>query len=245
MNINHYTKIDKNAVAESFSKAAKYYDQFAMLQRDIGISLLSKIDSRAFTHILDLGCGTGYFSEKLYHNNANALITCFDLSPAMLDEVAAKGLPSVKLQQGDIDDLPFAVAQYDLIFSNLVLQWSEDLSNCLTQLKKILAVNGKLYFSTLLDGSLHELTQAWKQVDDLPHTNRFITLAEIRKVVGAIGFTHVTIKTETRVLEYDNVMEVMRALKGIGANHVHGHQGTTIKGRRLIEMLEQGYVPFY
>ena len=36
-------RIDKQAVANSFSKAAKHYDQFAQLQRDIGEVLLNKI----------------------------------------------------------------------------------------------------------------------------------------------------------------------------------------------------------
>ena len=36
----------------------------------------------------------------------------------------------------------------------------------------------------------------------------------------------------------------MRALKGIGANHVHGHQTVQVSGRQLLKQLEVGYRPF-
>ena len=57
--------IDKQAVAESFSKAAVHYDQFAQLQRDIGEQLLNNVTLKAPINVVDLGCGTGYFSEKI------------------------------------------------------------------------------------------------------------------------------------------------------------------------------------
>ena len=36
----------------------------------------------------------------------------------------------------------------------------------------------------------------------------------------------------------------MRALKGIGANHVHGHQSVHLSGKRLLKQLQVGYQPF-
>jgi malonyl-CoA O-methyltransferase len=236
--------INKQAVARSFSKAATYYDQFAQLQRDIGMQLLTEITQANRDKILDLGCGTGYFSAKLCEIYPACQMTCLDLSDAMLRQVAKKQLPQVKRMQGDIDHLPFTESHFDLIFSNLVMQWSEDLGGCLKQLKESLNAGGTLHFSTLVDGSLHELTQAWKAVDQHPHTNTFLSLDTIKEELHKCGFKKSSIKTETRVLHYENVIEVMRALKGIGANHVHDQQPLTIKGRKLLHLLEKGYAPF-
>lgn len=244
MNTDYTLNIDKKAVGDSFSKAAKHYDQFAQLQRDVGEHLLQQLDHRSNKDILDLGCGTGYFTEKLSTIYPYSEITCFDLSVAMLDQVNNKRLQCVCVRQGDIDELPFAEQSYDLVFSNLVVQWSENLGRCLLQLKDIMRVGAKLHFSTLLSGSLHELTQAWKQVDNYPHTNSFLTKNEFIDQIETIGFSQISIKTETRVMSYDRVIDLMRALKGIGANHVHGHQGVKISGRKLLNMLEQGYQPF-
>ena len=237
-------KIDKQAVADSFAKAASHYDQFALLQRNIGQQLLNNSAATKAESILDLGCGTGYFSEKLSSLYPFAKITCFDLCDAMLAQVDKKQLPQLTCLQGDIDKQPFAYNSFDFIFSNLVVQWSEDLCLSLKQLKQSLKKEGKAVISTLLAGSLNELTQAWKSVDNFPHTNSFLSLQSIEKALLQADFSKVSIKIETRVLHYPNVIEVMRALKGIGANHVHGHQNAKLSGRKLIRQLEEGYLPF-
>lgn len=244
MNSKTTFTINKKAVAHSFSKAAERYDQFAQLQRDIGVQLLTDVNRQSVEQVLDLGSGTGHFTEKLCRIYPDCQMTCLDLSQAMLEQVAKKQLPQVSCLQGDIDNLPFAENQFDLIFSNLVVQWSEDLLGCLKQLEKSLNTGGTLHFSTLLDGSLHELKQAWKAVDQHPHTNSFLSLDTVKEQLQRCGFTKVNVKTETRTLHYENVIEVMRALKGIGANHVHDQQPLAIKGRKLITLLEKGYAPF-
>lgn len=232
--------IDKIAVAHSFSKAAAQYDQFAQLQRDIGDKLFSALANKT-DNCLDLGCGTGYFSEKLLkQNKANSLI-CFDLSAGMLQFLQNNRSLAVCCVQGDMDLLPFADNQFSCIFSNLAMQWSSDLRAVLTQLKRSLRSGGELNFSTLLAGSLIELSDAWQAVDQNPHTNTFLTLSNIEKILAQAGFSSVTIKQETITLYYHNVRAVMRDLKGIGANQVHGHKQHKLQGRSLINKLEQGY----
>jgi len=244
MNSKKTIAVNKKAVASSFSKAAGSYDQFAQLQRDIGSILLADLAVQQAGSILDLGCGTGYFSEKLSGRYPCSQIYSLDLSAAMLAQTAKKEIAQLSCLQGDIDNLPFTDNCLDLIFSNLVVQWSANLGGCLKQLQQSLKKGGKLHFSTLLQGSLHELTQAWKAVDHYPHTNSFVTLDRLENELKLCGFKKVKITTEMRTLHYKNVLEVMRALKGIGANHVHGQQPLTVKGRRLISLLEQGYLPF-
>lgn len=244
MLVNNCITVDKSAVANAFSKAAAHYDQFAQLQRDIGLQLLANLQAPHSQTILDLGCGTGYFSEKLGEKYPDSQLYCLDLCDTMLALVENKRLPQSYCLQGDIDNLPFTHNCFDLIFSNLVMQWSDDLDCCLQQLKESLNTGGKLLFSTLLSGSLYELTQAWKKVDSHPHTNAFLTIDSIKKALQQCGFTKFRISTETRILHYENAIAVMRALKGIGANHVHGQPALTITGRKLIRLLEQGYAPF-
>jgi len=237
-------KINKQAVADSFSKAASHYDQFAQLQRDIGQQLFDNIDIKKTNNIVDLGCGTGYFSEKLVAKFPQSAVTCFDLSEVMLAQVKKRHIANVCYQQGDIDQLPFTQNSLDLIYSNLVVQWSSDLAHCLGQIKNSLKQGGKAYLSTLLFGSLNELTQAWKSVDQYPHTNSFLDLQTVQKNVAQLGFSEMQLRTETRTLHYENVIEVMRALKGIGACHVHDHQPVQVNGKKLLKQLEAGYQPY-
>jgi len=234
-------KIDKKAVANSFSKAATRYDQFAQLQRDIGDKLFCSLASGQVDNCLDLGCGTGYFSEKLLEEGKVHSLICFDLSAGMLQFLRNTRNPAACCVQGDMDLLPFSDNQFAAIFSNLAMQWSSDLEQLLVQLKRTLQSGGELIFSTLLAGSLQELSDAWQLVDQDPHTNTFLTLSNIETIVDKIGFTSVSVSNETITLYYPNVLEVMRDLKGIGANQVHGHKQHKLQGHSLLNKLEQGY----
>jgi len=239
-------KINKRAVQASFSKAAVHYDQFADLQREVGHHLISLIGDpiQQARTILDLGCGTGYFSALFNETKESAQLTCFDLSPEMLKQTFERIGTRCQFVQGDIDRLPFKSNQFDLVFSNLVLQWSEQLTSCLVQIRTSLNTKGQLCFSTLLNGSLIELQEAWKTVDSNTHINDFLTQETLLKAVQSSGFNHVRITTETHVKKYHNVIEVMKALKGIGANHVHDGQKNRTMGRQVIKQLEKGYQPF-
>jgi malonyl-CoA O-methyltransferase len=238
--------LNKKAIQTAFSKAAISYDQFADLQRDVGYHLMSLIPPavKQTNAILDLGCGTGYFSAVFNQQNNKASLTCFDLSPEMLKQTELRGLSSCQFIQGDIDLLPFTAQQFDLIYSNLVLQWSEDLSQCLLQTRKALNPQGRLCFSTLLNGSLNELQQAWKSVDNNIHINGFLTKEQVLQALQSSGFNQVSVTIETHVKKYTDVIEVMKALKGIGANHVHNGKNNRTMGRQLLKRLAQGYMPF-
>lgn len=245
--------IDKNAVKQSFSKAAKSYDQYALFQRDTGDFLLqlAKLHSNSCKNILDLGCGTGYFSKQLndwqqshyYQLSADAL-TCFDLSPFMLQETDKRGLTYHQSVEGDIDKLPFVNDSFDLIFSNLVLQWSEDLSEALSQAKQTLKKSGVICFSTLLDGSLTELKSAWQAVDNNQHINTFLNESEIKSAVECAGFREFKIFTKTYSYFFPDVIAVMKSLKGIGANHVHHGQQSNTLGKKGLQQLSEAYKPF-
>ena len=239
--------MNKQAIKASFSKAAIHYDLFADLQRDIGHHLITLIEgqNKSIQSVLDLGCGTGYFSALLNEfKGKKTSLTCFDLSPQMLQQASLRKLENCQFVEGDIDNLPFTSNQFDLVFSNLVLQWSEDLQSSLKQIKVSLNQQGALYFSTLLDGSLFELKEAWKHVDELPHINEFLTEREIEQALTTSGFTHFIINIEARVKKFDNIIAVMKALKGIGANHVHHGNKARMTGKQLLQQLEQGYLPY-
>ena len=57
--------VDKQALALRFGHAAQHYDRYARFQQDVGQHLLSLIPDGKHEVVLDLGCGTGFFLEKL------------------------------------------------------------------------------------------------------------------------------------------------------------------------------------
>ncbi len=195
-------------------------------------------------NIIDLGCGTGFFSERLLLTFPHSELICLDISQVMLQNAKKKKLNNTTYLCADIDELPQFHFQADLIFSNLAMQWSDDLSVALDALYRQLACNGKIYISTLIDGSLKELATAWEKVDSYHHINQFYSANKLYEITTHSLFKHAKLTCETRVLKYKTVTELMQALKGMGANHVHGYHKVLMTGYRLIKQLELGYLPF-
>lgn len=234
---------DKAAIAHSFSRAAKHYDVHAAFQRDVGHRLLDKMPRNLVgKRVLDLGCGTGYFSEQL--RRRGAYVVCVDLSSEMLVQAKIRcGDVGATYYQADAEALPFANASFDYVFSSLALQWCDDLFLPLRQIHRVLKPQGMAYFSTLLDGSLFELKQAWTKIDTHQHVNDFITLNQVKIALAQSHCYHHQLDLPSITVWYDKAFSLMRDLKGIGANHVSGRsQGLT--SRKALLQVEQAYQAF-
>lgn len=68
-----FEPVDKQALADRFGKAAQSYDQYALLQKEVGRNLLSLIPDKEYGNGLDLGCGSGFF----YQICNNYVTTCW------------------------------------------------------------------------------------------------------------------------------------------------------------------------
>ena len=87
--------------------------------------LLALVDVRENLKTIDLGCGTGNLTRELADKLPNSHVTGLDASPQMLDAARAASLstPNLVFEQGDQSKL---TGEWDLIFSNAALQWSEN-----------------------------------------------------------------------------------------------------------------------
>ncbi|MEZ8484207.1 malonyl-ACP O-methyltransferase BioC [Vibrio splendidus] len=241
--VHNYVGQDKSAIAEAFGKAATTYDKHAEFQRDVGHRLLDKLPrDLSGLKVLDLGCGTGYFSEQMVKRGAE--VVCADLSVGMLERAEQRCGASVSLyQQADAEQLPFEGGCFDIVFSSLALQWCDDLSSPLKEMMRVVAVGGRVIFSTLLDGSLFELEKSWSKIDAHQHVNHFITINQVKIALAQSSCTAHQLDLPTITVWYDTAFELMRDLKGIGANHVSGRsQGLT--SRRMLQLVEREYREF-
>ncbi|HBC3531332.1 TPA: malonyl-ACP O-methyltransferase BioC [Vibrio vulnificus] len=235
--------VDKLAIAQAFGKAAKSYDQHAAFQREVGHKLLDKLpQDLSGLRVLDLGCGTGYFSWQLLQRGAE--VVCADLSHEMLEQAKARcGLESVSYRVADAESLPFERDEFDIVFSSLALQWCEDLSRPLREMNRVVKPHGQVLFSTLLDGSLNELKQAWAKIDSYQHVNRFISANQVKIALAQSHSHNHHLDLTDITVWYESAFAVMRDLKGIGANHVSGrsHGLTT---RQALKRVEREYQTF-
>lgn len=235
--------LDKKQIATSFGRAAATYDQAAAFQRTVGHNLMGRLPDRFHPQrIIDLGCGTGYFTHALA-DRFDQSVCGLDLAEGML-RYARERSSHGRWAVADAEALPLPDASQDLIFSSLALQWCGDLSRALEEARRALRPGGCLAFNTLLDGSLSELRAAWSAVDGFVHVNRFMPLTVLQQHLCAAGFAVWQCEVERHVLHYDQLGELTRELKAIGAHNVNPGRPGGLTGRARLRALTEAYERF-
>ena len=236
--------INKQKVAQSFSRAAHTYDAVADLQREVGNRLLQKIamkNSAGF--VLDLGCGTGHFSEALQQTFPGSNVIGLDIAEGML-RFSRNRHPGFSWLCGDAEYLPLADSSLDFIFSSLALQWCENLPQLFAELHRVLKPGGQLVFSSLGPKTLHELKSAWQQVDSYVHVNRFQEQQNLEEGLVQNGFKLVDFSRSESVLNFASLADLVRSLKALGAHNMNPGQAQGLAGRKKMEAFRQAYEKF-
>lgn len=111
--------------------------------------MLSIFDNFENKDILDVGCGTGFYSFHALKQNANVI--AIDASQNMLNYVKKKDKSKkIKLFKADLrNGLPFIESNsQDFIICSLVLHYIENWETIINDFYRVLKNNGKLYIST-------------------------------------------------------------------------------------------------
>lgn len=211
------TKLDKNAVRDSFSRASTTYDAYSDLQVEVAEELVDKNSSDLKGKILDIGCGTGKVIEEVLKLNSNADIMGLDLSSAMAETAEKK--TGVKCLEGDFEALPFEDSTFDTIISSLTFQWATPGVNSYLDTYRVLKGDGIFIFSTLGEKTLKELKQSVSKVKK-NYAGSSMDFGEPRNIEENLknaGFTNIEIIREERMKTYKSPWELFKTLKKIGA----------------------------
>ncbi len=247
--MDEYT-IDKARVRASFDRAAETYDAAAVLQKLVRDEMfdrlgLIKVSPNA---ILDAGCGTGHGSFQLQKRFQSAQVYSLDLAFGMLQKTYAqqswlrKTLGRKRLVCADIENLPVADNSMDIVWSNLALQWCNDLDQSFTEISRVLKPNRLLIFSTFGPDTLKELRAA--SSNGKTHVSRFIDMHDIGDALTRNGFSAPVLDVERYTLTYDDVKSVMTDLKSIGANNATQGRGRGLTGKSFFKNLAEQYEQF-
>ena len=243
------TPLDKHAIRRSFDRAASSYDRHAVLQREVESRLLERIEFQRLepARVLDMGCGTGSASESLAGRFEQARVIALDWAPAMLTQSTvtdSNPRSDTSLLCADMHSLPLASRSVDLVFSNLALQWSYDLPAMFRELRRVMATNAMLIFTSYGPDTLSELKQAWRAVDDLPHVNDFPDMHDIGDELLAAGFREPVMDAERLTLEYPGVKSLMRELQGLGERNVASARLRGLTGKKRMQGVLNAYQQF-
>src|SRR5690606_1891200 len=155
--------------------------------------------------------------------------------------VAREQSTSLRPVCADAEQLPFRDNSFDLVFSNLAIQWCQQPEQLFAEIHRVLAPGGVCLLSTFIQGTLQELDNAWQQVDDAVHTNDFFnaqTLCEAAGVFADLGFWQ-----ETHTRYYGSVTGLMRELKAMGAHNLNDRRHRGLTGKSKLLKLARAYEP--
>ncbi|HFC91310.1 MAG TPA: malonyl-[acyl-carrier protein] O-methyltransferase BioC [Leucothrix mucor] len=242
--------LDKAKVRNGFERAANSYDTAAVLQREVASRLLERLDYIRLqpNRVLDLGCGTGTVTADLLKRYPKAQIIALDLALNMLKKTQLHGKGWLRKKPfclcADAERLPLKDDSVDLLISNLMLQWSNDLPTLFTGFQKVIAPNGLLMFTTFGPDTLKEMRESWAKVDNISHTSQFIDMHDIGDALLQAGFSDPVMDMEIMTMTYDSVRDVMRDIKNIGATNATRGRAKGLMGKQRLAAFEVAYEDF-
>lgn len=95
-------------------------------------------------NILEIGCGTGLFTEKVYAST-KAQITSIDISQELLDKAKIK-LPDINFRMEDAMNLSFPDNSFDAVFGSSILHHL-DMKKSLLEIFRVLKPGGNIVFA--------------------------------------------------------------------------------------------------
>ena len=235
----------KTLARRSFESAAAAYDQAAALQQEVGQRLLQRLDLVKIQpdRILDLGSGTGQCIPDLLARYKKAQVVALDIALPMLWRARKRGrwLRKPGCVCADAERLPFADSSFDLVFSNLMLQWCVELEVVFTELQRVLRPGGLLLFTSFGPDTLHELRGSWQQVDGYSHVNAFADMHDVGDALLRTRFADPVMDVERLTVTYADVWKLMRELKQIGAHNVTAGRPRGLTGKARMQRLVGAY----
>ncbi len=194
-----------------FARAAATYDAAAVLAREVGERMASRLDYVRLQpkRLMDVGCATGDGVHELRRRYPRALAIAVDSALPMLG-VARSRSPLLERLRGraprpvnaDVRALPLAAGSVGLVWSNLMLHWLDDPVPAFREMHRVLEVDGLLTFSMLGPDTLKELRQSARDLGIEPPLRNFLDMHDIGDMLVAAGFADPVMDMDMITLTY-------------------------------------------
>jgi malonyl-CoA O-methyltransferase len=242
--MNDRSVIDKRAVRRAFERAASSYDEAAVLAREIAERMLERLDfiKAIPERLLDLGSGTGFCAHKLRQRYPRCAVVELDFALSMLlrsrnsapwwrrslDALAGQHASAVC---ADIEYLPFADRSFDMVWSNLALNWFDTPQRVFAEVWRILRPGGVCMFTMLGPDTLKELRGAYAAVDQYVHVNRFMDMHDLGDELVHTRFADPVMDMEYIILTYPDVRALLGEIKASGARNFNFGRNPALSGK--------------
>lgn len=249
--------LDRSAIRRQFDRRAGDPGAADFLLREVESRMLDRLELIRLQPecILDLGCGFGQGISQLAQRWPAACALGLDLSAARLTRAAAPhrpppggwldGLlrrlgaggsggrpPGPQFMAGDAHALPLAANSVDLLWSNLVLHWLDDVPAAIGEWHRVLRPGGLLMFSALGVDTLMELRRAGVDLPPLPD------LHDLGDALVKAGFADPVMDAERLTITWRTLPALVTDLRALGGNPRRGRGRGLLAPRRLSSALD-------
>lgn len=234
---------DKDAITRNFSRYAGFYDRYAGVQSLAAAELAADLPTAGVFNILEIGCGTGNYTSLLRERFASAAITATDISDAMIDVAGKKPvLRDVRFIAADADAL-YPEGCFDLVTSNAVFQWLDDMDIASAKCEKSLSDKGVFLFSYFGPATFSELRQSLKDVlgrDILIGASRFLDKPGLEGMLDK-RFAGSSVREEILKYRYGTLMDLLNSIKYTGTRG-RGFGDAFMWTKSLLKETEEAYL---
>jgi len=239
--------LDRAAIRRNAGRASARYDESAVLAARLRDELAKRLEWISFVPeaVLDLGCGTGHGAAALASRWPRARVIALDASPGMLEQ-AARLHPGSRIERlcAEAEAIPLPDASIDLVFSNLMLPWCEDIDAIFAEIARVLAPQGLFTFTTLGPDTLVELRSAWRAAGGGDALHPFTDMHDLGDGLVRAGLAEPVLDVSRYTLTYTDVTAVLRDLRATGSQNAVAERARGLTGRTRLGALEAAYEKF-
>jgi malonyl-CoA O-methyltransferase len=239
--------LDRAAIRRHADRASAGYDAAAVLAARLREDMVRRLEWVAFVPetVLDLGCGTGHGAEALAARWPRARVIALDASPAMLAEASRRdGAARIELRLAEAESIPLPDVSVDLVFSNLLLPWCEDIDAVFAEVARVLKPRGLFTFTTFGPDTLVELRTAWRAVDREAALHPFTDMHDLGDGLVRAGFAEPVLDVSRFTLTYPDAVALLRDLRATGSQGAATGRARGLTGRGRLRAMEEAYETF-
>lgn len=229
------SRLDTLLTRRAHARASRKYDAVAVLQAQVRKEMLARLELTPLkpATVLDVGAGTAHSSLALKKRYPKARVLALDSALPMLRLARRRFTLMRRFGRvcADASRLPLPDASVDLVFCNLMLQWSAP-DPVLRELRRVLRSGGLLALSSLGPDTLQELRAAWAQVDELPHVLPFLDMHDLGDAMVHAGFSAPVLDVDRYTLTYAGARDALSDLRANGSCNPLEQRRRTLTGRQ-------------
>ena len=202
-------QINPKTLKNKFRKSMDKYDENAFVQRITAEKLVSSLSQKKFDKILEIGCGTGILTKQIEQNLVFQKYFANDIvekSKNYIDGIISEN--TFVCGNAQKIKLPPKV---DLIISNAVFQWFENLDKVLEYYSSLLKIDGIIAFSTFSPENFLEI----REVTGL--TLNYKNIDELKEIVEK-NFEIIHIEKFNYKMNFSTPLQILAHMKNTGVN---------------------------